>query len=279
MNTTTPVRRLIALCGLLLLIATPLSSSAQESLDPAFETTSWQKFFYYFPSRVLDFADIFRAGVAFGPGFGGELAFTEKHQIGNYVANETGFGWYGSAGNRKIVGHSGYYKTKVKGDDDTRLQNKIDESSRFMRGRTDEKEYDLRGEFAFGLIHPYLAIDFYEIGDFFAGLASVDPRNDDMKPDAYVDSDPPRKLGRGLANLLTGIGELPKNVLAIDKGHGGVAAVTWGTALGLKRFLIREAVGLYEIATFPAGGGPMIEPEFPFTPNQSDTGWRLRRSW
>ena len=65
----TPLRRVIAFCGLLMIIGSPLTATAQETSED-YQVDAWQKFFYYFPSRVLDFADIFRAGVAFGPGFG-----------------------------------------------------------------------------------------------------------------------------------------------------------------------------------------------------------------
>ena len=241
--------------------------------------TGTQQFFYWFPNRILDFADIFRVGLAFGPGWGGEIAVTDKYQLGSYKVNQTGFGWYGSAGERKIVSHSGKYESKVRGGSATRAETPKDSTRRFFRGRSDEQSYDVRGQFALGLVQPYLGVDFYEIGDFFTGLTLVDLRKDDMSPMAFVDADPPRKLGRGVSNLVTGITEIPRTIISVDKGYGGVAAYTWGAALGLKRFFVRETVGLYEILTFPAAGDTIIEPEYPFIPQQSDTSWRLRRSW
>lgn len=272
---------LLLVAFLLLGLALPASAQSAFNLgnDDHVKPTPSQQFFYWFPNRILDFADIFRFGLAFGPGWGGEVAVTDKYQLGNYKANQTGFGWYGSAGDRKLVSHSGKYKTKVTGADDTRLQSPNDSTRHFFRGRRDEQSWDVRGQFALGLVQPYFGIDVYEIGDFFTGLTLVDLRKDDMSPLGYVDTDPPRKLGRGVSNLLTGITEIPKSIYAVDKSHGGVAAFTWGTAMGVKRFFIRETVGIYEILTFPAPGDMIIEPEFPFIPQQSDTSWRLRRAW
>lgn len=86
--------------------------------------------------------------------------------------------------------------------------------------------------------------------------------------------EPLQQLGRGISNVLTGVVEIPKNVHAVNQDKGGVAALTFGVLRGSWRFLIREAVGVYEIATFPMGWRPIIEPEYPFEPSHS-TDWRM----
>lgn len=59
------------------------------------------------------------------------------------------------------------------------------------------------------------------------------------------------KLGRGMANTLTGVFEIPKNMGDESETNGIFAGFTTGTVKGLLDFVIRELVGVYEIATFP----------------------------
>ncbi len=71
-----------------------------------------------------------------------------------------------------------------------------------------------------------------------------------------------RKLGRGLSNIATGFVELPRNIRAVQKDDGDMAAVTYGTLRGLWRFGVREVVGVGEVVTFPMTNKPVVEPEF-----------------
>lgn len=78
---------------------------------------------------------------------------------------------------------------------------------------------------------------------------------------------PIRKLGRGGANILTCILELPKNVGEVNYESGPVAALTYGFAKGLYRVGLRGVVGIYELVTapipFPKNYAPIIDdPEF-----------------
>jgi putative exosortase-associated protein (TIGR04073 family) len=76
-----------------------------------------------------------------------------------------------------------------------------------------------------------------------------------------------RKLGRGCANLLFGIVEIPNQIQHTSQQDGGGAAVTLGVGRGIGKFLWREVVGVYEIVTFPVpvprGYKPIVQPEFP----------------
>lgn len=78
------------------------------------------------------------------------------------------------------------------------------------------------------------------------------------------------KLGRGVANTLTGVFEIPKNMGEESDANGIFAGFTTGLVKGIVDMVIRELVGVYEIATFPipvpAGYSPILEdPEyFPF---------------
>lgn len=91
---------------------------------------------------------------------------------------------------------------------------------------------------------------------------------------AYADNDQPpsghnplRKLGRGAANLLFGVVEVPNQYTKAVAEHGGASGVTYGIPKGIARWFGRELVGVYEIVTFPIpfprGYKPVMKPEFP----------------
>lgn len=76
-----------------------------------------------------------------------------------------------------------------------------------------------------------------------------------------------RKLGRGAANLLFGVVEVPNQMTKAGNEHGGAAGYTYGFGKGVVRWIGRELVGVYEIVTFPIpfpkGYKPVMKPEFP----------------
>ena len=76
-----------------------------------------------------------------------------------------------------------------------------------------------------------------------------------------------RKLGRGFANLLFGVVEMPNQYTKASSEHGGSAGFTYGIPKGIARWFGREFVGIYEIVTFPIpfprGYKPVMKPEFP----------------
>ena len=77
-----------------------------------------------------------------------------------------------------------------------------------------------------------------------------------------------RKLGRGLANTVTGVVEIPKKVILISKNDNPLMGFTWGFVKGAAVGLLRTAAGVYETVTFPipapADYEPIIHPEFVF---------------
>ncbi len=92
-----------------------------------------------------------------------------------------------------------------------------------------------------------------------------------------------RKLGRGVSNVAFGAVEFPVKWYQVNFEEGGFAACTYGIFKGLAFVVIREVVGVVEIATFltplpgctdipgsPAWGyGPILEPEWIITPAQN----------
>lgn len=80
--------------------------------------------------------------------------------------------------------------------------------------------------------------------------------------------DPFTKLGRGVANALTGWVEIPKNIYAVSREHNPFAGMTLGLAKGVGMTIVRTGAGFYEIATFPfplpENYKPILEPEYVF---------------
>ncbi len=76
------------------------------------------------------------------------------------------------------------------------------------------------------------------------------------------------KLGRGVANALTGWIELPKNVYDTSVEDNALTGMTLGLAKGAGMMLVRTGAGIYEIATFPfelpKDYEPLLEPEYVF---------------
>ena len=88
--------------------------------------------------------------------------------------------------------------------------------------------------------------------------------------------DPLRQLGRGVANVVTGVCEIPFNIYNVNKEDGDFAAVTYGVLRGIWRFGVREVVGVGEIITFPFGWKSVVDPEFFLEPAPT-TDWRVHR--
>lgn len=78
---------------------------------------------------------------------------------------------------------------------------------------------------------------------------------------------PIKKLGRGLANIITCPLEIPKRISDANAESGPIAASTFGVLNGLFQTCIRAFVGVYETVTFfipiPVDYGPVLtDPEF-----------------
>jgi len=90
----------------------------------------------------------------------------------------------------------------------------------------------------------------------------------------------PRKLGRGLANMSTGVIVLPAKVIETTKQHGPFLGATWGLAKGIGWVVVTEAIGIFEFVTCPfetpPDFKPILQPEFPWNHYQ-DTEKRLAK--
>lgn len=80
--------------------------------------------------------------------------------------------------------------------------------------------------------------------------------------------DPFSKLGRGVANTLTGWVEIPKNVYATSVESNALSGATLGLAKGAGMSIVRTGAGIFELVTFPfavpQNYKPILEPEYVF---------------
>jgi putative exosortase-associated protein (TIGR04073 family) len=93
-------------------------------------------------------------------------------------------------------------------------------------------------------------------------LASPEP----VWPKSYTDG-VTRKLGRGIANILTAPMELVRKPSLTQHREGGVAGLTIGVAQGIKAMFMRGGAGFVETFTcavpFPDSRfQPLVQPEF-----------------
>jgi len=81
------------------------------------------------------------------------------------------------------------------------------------------------------------------------------------------------KLGRGLANGVTGIVEVPKQIYLVSKEREPITGITYGTAKGICLGLMRTGAGVYDTLTFPIPpyNKPLMDPEFVFD------GWQTEK--
>ena len=75
-----------------------------------------------------------------------------------------------------------------------------------------------------------------------------------------------RKLGRGVANVSTGLLELIRTPYFVNQQDGGLASITVGIVQGVANAVVRELAGVYDVVTFPVPFPkefcPVLRPEF-----------------
>ena len=78
-----------------------------------------------------------------------------------------------------------------------------------------------------------------------------------------------KKLTRGLANILTGWVELPKNIYDTSVEDNMFSGLTVGLVKGVGMAIVRTGAGVYETITFPfpipEDYAPVLEPEYVFS--------------
>ncbi len=86
-------------------------------------------------------------------------------------------------------------------------------------------------------------------------------------PPAYAQN-AAHKLGRGMANIVTGWLEVPWEIARKTQDKGDIAGIFVAPVTGFFKACGRTIVGFYDVVTcvipFPRGYEPVIEPEFVF---------------
>lgn len=67
---------------------------------------------------------------------------------------------------------------------------------------------------------------------------------------AYCDT-PIKKLGRGFSNVITSPFEIFEQMKRVNNTDGPWAGMTYGLVKGVAMTVVRAAIGVYEITTFP----------------------------
>lgn len=87
------------------------------------------------------------------------------------------------------------------------------------------------------------------------------------------------KLAHGLANTITGIGEIPKNVMIASDEKGVAYGATAGVFTGIFHAIGRTLTGAVDIVTFIIPTKPIIEPDYIWEDWDKETrynpDWRL----
>ncbi len=229
----------------------------------------------YVWNRVADFFEVFDVGLALGPSVGGEVAFTEKHQLAAHYSAEAGFTstlppfWFIPLFDGEEVArtHSGVYKRIAYGE--RRWENTVRQDVRFPR-----KPNSFRLQLGLGLAHFHGAVDFTEGKDFFGGIVGKDWGKDDQSLDPLVHRQPARQLGRSIVNITLGVLEIPINMIDVNETRGHFAGFTYGAVRGVWRFLVRESVGVFELVSFPMGWSPIVRPEY-ILEKDAMTNWKV----
>ena len=69
-----------------------------------------------------------------------------------------------------------------------------------------------------------------------------------------------RKLGRGMLSIVTGVLEVPGNMVQEGREHGALYGVTVGLLMGTGKLVARELIGVYEVLTAPFAAPPGYQP-------------------
>ena len=117
-----------------------------------------------------------------------------------------------------------------------------------------------------GQLRMVLAVAILVTGCGLLPVAQAQEQYDDSGVILYR-SGPAHKLGRGMANVLTGVAELPLEMERTARADGQVAGATVGTLRGVGAAIGRTLAGGFEMLTFifpnPTGGyTPIVRPEY-----------------
>jgi len=82
------------------------------------------------------------------------------------------------------------------------------------------------------------------------------------------------KLGNGMANIATGIVEIPKAIINANRNHGPIYAATSGLMTGMVHMVGRTLCGASDLVTFLIPTKPIINPDYIWQNFKQDTGYK-----
>lgn len=100
---------------------------------------------------------------------------------------------------------------------------------------------------------------------------------------AMADSYPAKvgeKLGNGIVNAVTGVAEIPKNIIIANRAHDPGYAATAGFMTGIVHMLGRTLCGAVDLATFMIPTKPIVHPDYIWKNFDRETSynanWQMR---
>lgn len=87
------------------------------------------------------------------------------------------------------------------------------------------------------------------------------------------------KLATGVANIVTGIGEIPKNMMITSQKKGTIYGVTAGFFVGIVQTVGRTVSGALDVATFVIPTTSLAQPTYiwdDFNRETTYSAWRMR---
>lgn len=87
------------------------------------------------------------------------------------------------------------------------------------------------------------------------------------------------KLATGVANIVTGVGEIPKNMMISSQKRGTLYGVTAGLFVGIVQTLGRTVSGALDVATFLIPTTSLPQPTYIWNDFDRETtysAWRMR---
>ncbi|MCH9638177.1 MAG: exosortase system-associated protein, TIGR04073 family [Betaproteobacteria bacterium] len=81
------------------------------------------------------------------------------------------------------------------------------------------------------------------------------------------------KFVNGVANVATGVVELPKNIILTTQNDGVVYGVTVGVVTGLMHTVARTVIGALDVVTFLVPTQPSIRPNYVWQDFSTETSY------
>ena len=104
-----------------------------------------------------------------------------------------------------------------------------------------------------------------------------------LSSQSVIASDYPTKVGEklvhGIANVVTGVAEVPKTMMVTGRQKGATYGMTTGFFTGLVHMVGRLATGALDIATFMVPTTPIPQPEYIWDDFDKETtykAWEMR---